>query len=211
MSPKRRSPIRHTVHPIDPRYQVPQYNRGDGERSYWRGKSVVDHPQGILDIGKSLDKLDDEQLNDFQQDVKDNLLKIQTLGNDIYWRYRSGEPQAVANYRMAKQMETDYIRLKDKIEVEKLKRSSRFVKVENHTYRADVGHYGGTYIDVPPESMGSFKALFPKGTFPKNVTTAQRGGRDFFVVKFADRSKGQELLDKLNGTKIKLIYPPLDD
>lgn len=211
MSHERRSPIRHTVHPTDPRYQVSQYNRGNGDRSYWRGKSVVNYPNGILDIGKNLDQLDDEQINDLQIDMKDNIFKLQMLENDLYLSYRRGDPEGVKNYRATKQLLIDYDRLMEKVKVEKLRRSASSVKVENHTYRADVGHYGGTYVDVPPERMDSFKALFPKGTFPKNVSTGHRGGREVFVVKFADRSKGQDILDKLNGKTVKLVYPHLDD
>ena len=83
-------------------------------------------------------------------------------------------------------------------------------------WRWDIGHYGGFLVDVPAENFTAFKALFPKGVFPRNVqqkniveTQTDEGtirfnrlfpgsrGR-YYYIHFADGTKGERFLSQSN-------------
>ena len=84
-------------------------------------------------------------------------------------------------------------------------------------WRWSIGHYGGYFVDVPAENFEAFKGMFQKGTFPRNAeeksaaesvgdsateirfdkTFPNSRGR-YYTVYFADRSKGEQILEHSN-------------
>ena len=84
-------------------------------------------------------------------------------------------------------------------------------------WRWSIGHYGGYYVDVPAENFGAFKAMFQRGTFPRKAeeeSVAERVGDSateirfdktfpksrgrYYAIYFADRSKGEQILEHSN-------------
>ena len=83
-------------------------------------------------------------------------------------------------------------------------------------WRWSIGHYGGYYVDVPAENFEAFKSIFQGGTFPRNVrekSVAETMGDPavirfdqafpnsrgkYYTAYFADRSKGEQILDHSN-------------
>lgn len=80
-------------------------------------------------------------------------------------------------------------------------------------YKTSIGHYGGLYVYLPEEKLGEFKAMFPKGLFPKNIEVKSVSehwtsyGVDAWhkrfpdsdrvaVVHFANASKGEKFLEE---------------
>lgn len=89
-------------------------------------------------------------------------------------------------------------------------------------YKTSIGHYGGTYIYLPEDKLEEFKAMFPKGTFPRNIEIkdiqslwTEYGVKYFHekfpnsnrvaIVHFADQSKGQKFLED------NIEVPPFND
>ena len=66
------------------------------------------------------------------------------------------------------------------------------------SFRGDIGHYGGYFIDVPVSEFGDFKKLFGR-TFPRatNIRGFGKGGIRYKTVFFAEGTKGLTLLEKL--------------
>jgi len=79
-------------------------------------------------------------------------------------------------------------------------------------FETSIGHYGGLYVYMPEEKLDEFKAMFPKGLFPKNVEVKSVSehwtsyGIEAWhkrfpdsdrvaVVHFANASKGQKFLE----------------
>lgn len=79
-------------------------------------------------------------------------------------------------------------------------------------YQATIGHYGGVYVYLPADRLDEFKAMLPKGMFPRNVEVKEvskswtpqgvahwqskyPNSDKVAIVYFANASKGEKYLE----------------
>jgi hypothetical protein len=97
------------------------------------------------------------------------------------------------------------------LEREREWKEARYPTIEPTTFmlRASIGHYGGTFVDVPAEEYDSFRANFDKRAFPRgeNIRNVTYSGHAYKTVFFDNGTKSSKQLEKLRSKGIiKLEY-----
>ena len=78
------------------------------------------------------------------------------------------------------------------------------IKPKVFMLRATIGHYGGTFVDVPAEEYEAFRSKFDKRAFPRgeNIRNRTYGGFAYKSVFFDNGTKSSKRLEELRSKKL---------